>query len=270
MSHDAPDVKVTQLSEDDTGERVKFVLKNTELALANSLRRVMISEVPTLAIDWVQIEHNSSHLIDEFIAHRLGLIPLTSSLAMKFEYHRDCNCDAYGCENCSVRFTLDVQNDEDDVRIVTTRDLISEKEEVAPVTSKMSGQYEQASDIVIVKLAKNQRLALQCRAYKGIGKEHAKWIPCCGVGFEYDPDNALRHTTFERPEDWTKSEYSELLDDDTKPQADFDPTAKADTFYYNVESTGSLPADEIVSSAVTVLQEKLEILMQYLGQDIPT
>lgn len=269
-----PEVEVTVLDDgpDKTdGERVKFVLSNTDLALANSLRRVMICEVPTLAIDWVQIEINSSQMCDEFIAHRLGLIPLTSALVNKFEYGRECPCDAYGCPDCAVKLTLDITNEDDEALNVTTADLISQTEDVIPVTSRRNGdQYEQAADmgdILIVKLAKKQRLKLIALAKKGIGKEHAKWIPTCGVGFEYDPDNELRHTTYEYPEDWPKSSYSTLQDDDSTPQKPYNPDAVADRFYFNVESTGALPPDQIVSSAVEVLQQKLHDLNQHLGAE---
>lgn len=72
--------------EDHSENFIRFRLKNVSLAYANTLRRIIISEVPTMAIEFVKILENTSPLHDEFIAHRLGLIPLYSTTVDNFNY----------------------------------------------------------------------------------------------------------------------------------------------------------------------------------------
>lgn len=52
-----------------------FSLVGVDASIANAFRRVLIAEVPTLAIEDVFIFSNTSLIQDEVFAHRLGLIP---------------------------------------------------------------------------------------------------------------------------------------------------------------------------------------------------
>ncbi|EER98576.1 hypothetical protein BDA96_02G151600 [Sorghum bicolor] len=204
-----PRVRIRDLKDD----YAKFELRDTDASMANALRRVMIAEVPTVAIDLVEIEVNSSVLNDEFIAHRLGLIPLTSAAAMQMRFSRDCDaCDGDGsCEYCSVEFHLAARaTDSDQTLEVTSNDLRSMDPKVCPVDQARA--YQQAlggtdpfgantsnenRGILIVKLRRGQELRLRAIARKGIGKDHAKWSPAATVTFMYEPDIRINEELME-------------------------------------------------------------------------
>lgn len=65
-------IEVTKLTE----EMIEFDLVGVDAAIANALRRIMLAEVPTVAIETVWFADNTSIIQDEVLAHRIGLIPL--------------------------------------------------------------------------------------------------------------------------------------------------------------------------------------------------
>ena len=85
------------------------MIKDTDLSVANALRRVWLSEVPVVAIDWVRIEENSTVLIDEFLAHRLALIPLHCEEAVEKVNSKIMSLKVYAilpCSPCKVQVFL--------------------------------------------------------------------------------------------------------------------------------------------------------------------
>ena len=192
-----PNIKILELKKD----LAIFELTETDVSMANSLRRIMIAEVPTLCIDKVEFEDNNSALQDEFIAHRLGLIPLRSRKPMKdWNYIHACDCIGDGnCNSCSVRFSLDCDYNTMVEKLadhplglainVTSQDLISHNDNVQPVHFCDENEEVTSHDkgIVIIKLGPGQRIKFEAIAIKGIGKEHAKWSPVATVALKYDP-----------------------------------------------------------------------------------
>jgi DNA-directed RNA polymerase II subunit RPB3 len=160
-----PKIDVQELRDDF----IRFELTETDASVANAIRRVMIAEVPTLAVDLVSIEINTSVMTDEFLAHRLGMIPLNfdgglENFRQRFVYSQDCDCDE-NCPNCSVEFTLDVVADQG-VLTVTSEALKSSDPYIRPVNFSSEEELNNTQDtgVIIAKLGPGQRIKLSAIA----------------------------------------------------------------------------------------------------------
>lgn len=126
--------------------RLEFSVKGASVAFANLLRRCSIGNVPVFAIDKVTFYDNSSSMFDEYVAHRLGQVPLLSEA---------------GRATDEVVLTLDVEGPS----TVYSRDLKS-------MDSKIKTSLD---NIPLLKLLEGQNLRLEAKARRGTGKEHAKF-----------------------------------------------------------------------------------------------
>jgi len=145
-------------------QKISLKLKGVPIQYANALRRICLNGVPIFAIDTVDIIENSSVLPDEGLAHRLGLIPITTDLS-RFNEPSKCDCDSEsGCSNCKVMLVLDT-GESDVTRTVLSNELTSEDDSIKPTSDKIS----------IVQLAPGQRVKVECYARLGRGTDHAKW-----------------------------------------------------------------------------------------------
>jgi DNA-directed RNA polymerase subunit D len=258
-------VKVEIVDKTDTSMRL--IVRDTDASFMNSLRRIMLTEVPSFAIEDVVIVENSSLLNDEILAHRLGLIPLTTDLD-SYNLPEECPCKSeFGCNLCRVALTLNVEALEG-MKTVYSGDMISENPDIKPVSDR----------IPIVKLVSGQKMKLEAYARLGKGEVHAKWQPVSMCVHRYFPqirvDEKLCDACGECVKVCPKKvlvagekkiEVRNLIDctlcEDCVDACPIDPSAieiawDKNTFIYDIESPGTLPVERIVLESLSILDKK--------------
>jgi len=249
------------INNDKKNNEVCFLLKDTNPSYANALRRIILAEVPTMAIEDVEMKKNNSILYDEIIAHRLGLIPLTTDLT---SYEIQKEGDAPSAKN-----QLKIVLKEKGPKIVKASDLQSDDPKIKPVYPEMP----------IVKLLKGQELELDAKAMLGVGKTHMKWSPG-HIFYKYKPKIEIKR----QPKDVKSyiescpknlfNEKSSKLELNSAKNVECDmyeacidvepgviDVSYDDTqFIFTLESWGQLAHKEILAKALEVFNDKLDEL----------
>jgi len=153
-------MKIKKISEKDNV--LKISLKDTNVAAVNAIRRTIMNEVPTMAIDDVEILKNNSALFDEVLAHRLGLIPFKSDLK-SYTPIDECTCEGATCAKCSVDFTLEGSKAD----YIYSEDIKTKDPKIKPTEKNFP----------VVKLLSGQKIEIEGKVTLNRGKVHSKWSP---------------------------------------------------------------------------------------------
>ncbi len=250
-----------------------MIIEGANAAFMNALRRIAISEVPSMAVDDVVIIENSSTLQDEFLSHRIGLVPLKTDLDT-YNLPENCPCKSeFGCNLCRVSLVLDVEAEDHSVTVYSGS-LSSENPTVVPVSDK----------IPITKLAPEQRIRLEAYARLGKGKDHARWQPvsmcaykympvitvdtklcdACGDCIKVCPKNILAKTsgTIQIRNIVNCTLCQDCVDACQKNPKAITVKWDENSFVLNMESTGALTPERILQEALNILDRKLEDFSQ--------
>jgi len=190
------------------GFDLEFDLVGVDPSIANAIRRLLISDVPSMAIEKVYMYNNTSIIQDEVLSHRLGLIPLRADPRLFEMYNEKADTDGiYGNGRNTLEFELKVKcrknpdapagsdNPDDlylDSKIFTRHmkwvprpgqlQMLSDGKETTP----NPGPVE--DDILISKMRPGHEMDIKMFAVKGVGRDHAKFSPVCTAYYRLLPE----------------------------------------------------------------------------------
>ena len=254
--------------------RITFQMTPTRVAYANTLRRLMTTNVECVGFcadikdtgesSDVQILANSTPMTNEMLAHRIGL------LAIHVPNPLEWDPDQY-------IFEIDVVNDSDKSRDVkasdfTVYEVSGETKTIVP-TNRFFPQNPITGDTCLIAILKEkmpggkpEELKIKAKATVGFGKENARFIPTSQAAYSYTIDMDPKRMT-ETFNNWVQAQKKiqpESLDTDKEKKATLmrefqtlemkrcwlkDETGEPYSFDFTVESVGVLTPEYIVKRA---------------------
>lgn len=258
-------MKCEKLREDKKNKKLSFLLKGSNEVFANTMRRLIIEEVPTLAVEEVEVKDNNSALHDEMLALRLGLIPIKTDLK---SYRLPQNQDEITEKSASCTLQLKLKSNKKGYVYA------GEAESADP---KCTFVYEK---MPVVKLLSKQKIDVIMTAIMGKGKDHTKWTPALAfykkepvvkVGKIQDPEALAKMCTdgvFKIKGNSVELVAEKVYDSnllEAYAEADKGVTVTfTDNIIFNVESWGQLTCKEILTTSAEILVEKVEEMLKQI------
>ncbi|XP_021003131.1 DNA-directed RNA polymerases I and III subunit RPAC1 isoform X2 [Parasteatoda tepidariorum] len=281
-------------------ETMEFDIAGLGPPIVNAIRRILIAEVPTMAIDKIEMYNNTTILPDEVLAHRIGLIPFKVDPRLFTEKAPD---DDQGTEEDTLTFELKVKctkkpNTPKDILVVneTTCNhpvVYSRDFKFIPIKNQkeMYGDIRPVcDDIMISKMKPGHEIDLKAYCYKNIGREHAKFSPVSIASYRLLPElRLLEEICGDRayklascfPKGVIKISNKKgrevakvvnsrnitcsrnvLCHEDLKDAVEI--VKLKEHYIFTVETTGALPPEQLVKEAINILKEKCRCFLNEL------
>lgn len=243
---------------------IEFDVKDCDVSFANALRRIILSEIDSYAFETssytdssIKIIENTSSLHNEFILHRIGLIPV------------------YNITNeTDYKFILNVQNKTNEIIDVTTKDIevlniqTNKKED----TLKFFPPNEITKDnILIIRLKPNpgdngEKLHFEGTVRKGTGAENTRYSVVSNCVFINKVDESKynlalqKHLTNVEPKNIDK-ETNTFEINERERHFYVDENGNPNYFEFKIESLGIFPSYIILKKALEKLITKINTFM---------
>jgi len=298
VNEEGKKIKIHIVNMDKTDMEVDLV--GFDPAIVNAFRRILLSEVPSMAIEKVHIYQNTSIMQDEVLAHRLGLIPLKAD-PRNFDW-KSSECGDEGTAKDTLEFDLQIKcsrkpgcdpdSGPDDAysnyRVLTEHFQWIPKGNQATIMTD-PGPVE--PDILINKLRPGHEMNIKMFAVKGIGRDHAKFSPVATVFYRLLPEIRIDQKVTGEAATRLQKCFSpgvielEPTNDGTKTavvaNARYDSCSRniyryddlkdcvtlskvKDHFIFTVESVGAMPPQDLFSQACDVLISKCDYFLKEL------
>eukprot|EP00750_Incisomonas_marina_P002889 INCI12749.1.p1 GENE.INCI12749.1~~INCI12749.1.p1 ORF type:complete len:340 (+),score=81.54 INCI12749.1:121-1140(+) len=199
---------------------IVFDIVGIDCSIANALRRIVLNDVETMAVEQVMYYQNTGIMQDEKLAHRLGLIPILADAA-NFEARPEATGEPNATENDTLVFELDVECTEADVDrsdpSKLSKTVYSSELKWVPHGSqaeRFKGHEPRPfhSDIIITRLGVGQKIKATCFAQKGSGRDHCKWQPATIFYRQLPVVRLLQDIKGEEADTWKKADVADVFD----------------------------------------------------------
>lgn len=282
------------------GMEMEFDMIGYDPAIVNAVRRILLSEVPSVAIEKVYLYQNTSVMQDEVLAHRMGLIPLKADPRL-FQWKAKDAPDE-GTEQDTLEFTLNIkcsrraggsEQSRPEEQYINHHALTKHIKWVpkGDQASRMSDPGPVEDDILINKLRPGHEMEMRLFAVKGQGRDHAKFSPVATAFYRLLPAITLLRDVHGDDAHRLQKCFSpgvielEPTDDGRKKavvvNARLDSCSRnvyryadlkeavllekiKDHFIFTVESVGATKPQDLVEMACDVLIEKCDYFLKEL------